>query len=258
MPRPVLIKIAPADPGRTPRPAELCEALRQAILLGEYPFGSRLKIDEIARRFGVSHMPVRKVLLQLEGEQLVTTTPNRGASVRAVDVDFAGNTYDIVIPLEALLTRRAAERMTPAILERLAAAEATLEAAAAAHDHDQVIATNVRFHQIINEHARNPEAARIVNRSQELLRAFRRTYGFDAMRVPGMIADHRSLLRAFSDRDADGAAAVAAGHAAKARGDLLATIRAGGHQAAPPEARPPLTRRCVSASKIDPLSGVRP
>jgi DNA-binding GntR family transcriptional regulator len=69
------------------RPIDLCDALRQAILCGDYPFGSRLKIDEIARRFGVSHMPVRRALLQLEGERLVTTSPNRGASVRAVSVE---------------------------------------------------------------------------------------------------------------------------------------------------------------------------
>jgi len=207
------------------RPADLCEALRQAILLGEYPFGSRLKIDEIARRFGVSHMPVRKALLQLEGEQLVTATPNRGASVRAIDVEFVGNTYDVVIPLEALLTRRAAERMTPPVLARLTAMEAAFEDAGAGGDHVTITVANASFHQIINEHARNPEAARIVNRSQELLHAFRRAYGFDPQRLPGMIADHRSLLRAFADRDADGAGAIAAGHAAKARSDLIATIR---------------------------------
>ncbi len=211
------------------RPADLCEALRQAILLGEYPFGSRLKIDDIARRFGVSHMPVRTALLQLEGEQLVTTSRHRGASVRAIDVEFAGNTYDIVIPLEALLTRRATEHMTRPALERLTAIEAGFEAAAARHDYAEVTAANEHFHQVINLQARNPEAARIVNRSQELLRAFRRAFGFDAARMPGMIADHRSLLRAFADRDADSAAAIAAGHAAKARSDLLATIRAGGN-----------------------------
>ena len=208
------------------RPTDLCETLRRAILLGDYPFGSRLKIDEIARRFGVSHMPVRKALLQLEGEQLVTTTPHRGASVRSIDVEFVGNTYDIVIPLEALLTRRAAERMTPPVLERLTSAQAAFEDAASRHDDDAVIVINSGFHQIISEHAHNPEASRIVNRSQELLRAFRRAYGFDVTRVPGMVADHRSLLRAFADRDADGAAAIAAGHAAKARSDIIATIRA--------------------------------
>jgi DNA-binding GntR family transcriptional regulator len=216
------------------RPADLCEVLRQAILQGDHKFGSRLKIDEIARRYGVSHMPVRKALLQLEGELLVTTSRNRGASVRAIDVEFVGNTYDIVIPLEALLTRRAAERMTPLVLEKLTAKEAELEDAASCLDGDAVVAANVEFHEIISGHARNQEAARIVDRSQELLRAIRRTFGFDPARLPGMIADHRSMLRAFGDRDADGAAAVAAGHAAKARSDLIATIRAAAGAKDPP------------------------
>lgn len=207
------------------RPTGLHEVLRQAILQGDYKFGSRLKIDEIARRYGVSHMPVRQALLQLEGEQLVTTSRNRGASVRAIDVEFVGNTYDIVIPLEALLTRRATERMTPQVLERLTAKQAELEQAANRLDAAAVVATNIGFHAIISEHAGNREAARIVDRSQELLRAIRRTFGFDPARLPGMIADHRSLLRAFADRDADGAAVIAAGHAAKARSDIIATIR---------------------------------
>src|SRR5450756_2020461 len=137
------------------RPTDLCEVLRKAILQGDYKFGSRLKIDEIARRYGVSHMPVRQALLQLEGQQLVTTSRNRGASVRAIDVEFVGNTYDIVIPLEALLTRRAAERMTPQVLGRLTAKEAELEQAAARLDGAAVVATNTDFHTIISEHACN-------------------------------------------------------------------------------------------------------
>ena len=212
--------------GVTRSATDLHGALRQAILHGDYPFGSRLKIDEIARRYGVSHMPVRKALLQLQGERLVTAEPNRGASVRRIDVEFVGNTYDVVIPLEALLTRRAAARMTSAVLRRLTRIEEQLEAAAAAVENDEAVRLNARFHALIHTRGANPEAEAIVNRSQELLRAFRRTYGYDSARLPGVIADHRSLLRAFADRDVDGAAAVAAGHAAKARSDLIATIRA--------------------------------
>ena len=67
-------------------------------LARDYAFGSRLKIDEIARRFGVSHMPVRKALTQLSGDRLVTIARNRGASVRSVDLQTVGNIYDVVDP----------------------------------------------------------------------------------------------------------------------------------------------------------------
>ncbi len=211
-------------------PTELCGALRQAILRGDYPFGMRLKIDELARRFGVSHMPVRRALLQLEGERLVTTSPNRGASVRTADIESVGHTFDIVIVIEALLARRAVENMTADALERLSKVEDELERAVDRLDQDAVVESNVTFHQVISKQAGNREAAEIVDRNLKLLRAYRRAFGFDVSRLPGVVADHRSLIRAFAERDADGAAAIAAAHAAKARSDLIAAIRAFGEQ----------------------------
>ena len=207
-------------------PTELCDALRTAILNGEYAFGYRLKIDEIARRFGVSHMPVRRALVQLEGERLVTTSPNKGASVRAVDVESIEQSYDILILLEGLLARRASERMIPEVLGRLSRVEDDLELALSREDHKGVLEENIRFHAIISAHAGNREAAELVDRNQILMRAFRVAFGFDASRLPGVVADHHSLIRAFGSHDADGAAAIASGHAAKARNDLIATIRA--------------------------------
>jgi len=200
-------------------------ALRHAILRGEYAFGSRLKIDEIARRFAVGHMPVRKALVQLSGDRLVTIARNRGASVRSVDLQTARNIYDIVIPLESLLARRAAERAAAKMIEALTQAEEEFEQAASLLDHDVVARANQRFHEIISEHSGNPDAADIVNRNQEVLRAFRRMYGFDSARLPGVIADHRALISAFREQDPESAAAIAAGHAAKARNDLITTIR---------------------------------
>jgi DNA-binding GntR family transcriptional regulator len=204
---------------------DLTDNLRNAILRGEYTFGSRLKIDEIARRYGVSHMPVRKALHQLAGERLVTAERNRGASVRSIDTTSVRNIYDVVIPLESLLTRRATERMNRATAAQLLDVEQRFELAAEALDAEAVADLNRAFHEIIGDRAGNPDASHIVNRYQELLRAFRRFYGFDAGRLPGVIADHRSLLASFATGDADGAAAIAAGHAAKARNALIAAIR---------------------------------
>lgn len=207
------------------RGLDLTEDLRQAILRGEYAFGSRLKIDEIARRYGVSHMPVRKALLQLAGERLVTTERNRGASVRSIDVATVRNIYDVVIPLELLLARRAAERMGAAAQAQLHEVEQRFEFAAKLRDVAGAADLNRELHEIIGNEAGNPDASHIVNRYQELLRAFRRFYGFDPARLSEVIADHRALLASFAAQDADGAAAIAAGHAAKARNDLIAAIR---------------------------------
>ena len=209
--------------------SDLHRRLRLDVLNGRYAFGSRLKIDEIARRYGTSHMPVRKALLQLAGDQLVTAERNRGASVRAIDAESVRNIYDVVIPLESVLTRRAAARMTPATLARLPSVERDFEDAVREGGAAAVADLNRQFHEVINDEAANPDASHIVNRYQEMLRAFRRAHGFDPARLPGVIADHRALLGCFDARDAAGAAgaaAIASGHAAKACNDLMRVIKA--------------------------------
>ncbi|WP_273886562.1 GntR family transcriptional regulator [Rubrobacter naiadicus] len=55
--------------------------LRDAILSGALAGGTPLRQEEIARRFGVSKIPVREALRQLEGEGLVSFYPHRGAVV---------------------------------------------------------------------------------------------------------------------------------------------------------------------------------
>ena len=60
--------------------------LRQRILNGEFAPGQRLKIDDIATLFGVSHMPVRAALQELESEGVLQVFPHRGAEIRGVDV----------------------------------------------------------------------------------------------------------------------------------------------------------------------------
>ena len=62
---------------------------------------------------------------------LVVQAPNRGARVRAVDVDFVRNIFDLRIAIEAMLARRAAERMEPPTIVMLEAAERESAVAAA-------------------------------------------------------------------------------------------------------------------------------
>ena len=58
--------------------------LRDRIVSGEYPGGTRVDVNEIAAAVGASRMPVREALRQLDSEGLVTIRPNRGAVVTAL------------------------------------------------------------------------------------------------------------------------------------------------------------------------------
>jgi DNA-binding GntR family transcriptional regulator len=197
------------------------DRVRDDIVAGKLPFGSRLTLDLLATRYSVGHMPVREALRQLEGEGLVVLAPNRGARVRAVDVDFARNIFDLRIAIEAMLTRRAAERIGGDDLARLRAVQAKYEAQARRRDFASLLSLNREFHDIINEAAANPEAAKMLERHWHVIAALWNLHGYGEKRVAGVISDHRQIIEALAAHDAEVAACLAMAHAAKAKQALI-------------------------------------
>ncbi len=208
------------------RGPDIQQLLRSDIILGELPFGSRLRIDELATRYGVSHMPIREALRELHGEGLVVIEPNRGARVRSIHIGFVEDLFDIRSAIETMLARRASERRSDAHARRLAETEAALEARVAAADYAAVPAANRGFHAVINDAAGNPGALSLVDRHWLLVAALWQYYGYDEGRFHGVIDDHRHLLRAIERRDATSAAMLMGAHIEKAKHDLLARMAA--------------------------------
>lgn len=197
------------------------DRVRDDIVAGTLPLGSRLTLDLLAARYSVGHMPIREALRQLEGEGLVVLAPNRCARVRAVDVEFARNIFDLRMAIEGMLTRRAAERIEPAHLARLAAIEARFEAHARRLDFVRLLGINREFHDLINGVAANPEAAQVLARHWRVITALWNLHGYGKQRVAGVISDHRQIIDALAAHDAEAAASLAIAHAAKAKQALI-------------------------------------
>lgn len=98
-----------ADRGRSP---EVVEALRDAIIDGDFAPGQRLVEAELSERFGVNRAYVRNALLQLTSEGLVERIPNRGARVRAISLEEAIEITEVRMALEGLCAAKAAEHAT--------------------------------------------------------------------------------------------------------------------------------------------------
>lgn len=205
----------------------ICDRLRDDILGGAFAFGSRLKIDDLAARYTTSHMPVREALRRLQGEGLVNVEPNRGARVRPVDIEFVRDIFDLRIALEAMLARRAAERITPAQLVELESAQDEFERRATRADYQGLLEANRAFHAVTNRAAGNVEAIRVLERHWNIIVALWGRHGYGAERVPGVISDHRQIILAMQQRDAEGAAILATAHAAKAKQQMLQRLGVG-------------------------------
>jgi DNA-binding GntR family transcriptional regulator len=95
-----------AAPSRT---EAVLDAIKHAILAGELRPGQGLVETELAQLLGVSKTPVREALKTLAGAGLVTMSPYRGATVRAIDPASAAAIYDLRLLLEPEAVRRAVQ-----------------------------------------------------------------------------------------------------------------------------------------------------
>lgn len=107
-------------------PDAVADVLRKAILQGVLEGGQPLKQDDLASRFGVSRVPVREALRQLEAEGLVVLQPHRGAVVASLTPKEVAEIYEIRFVLEPQALRWAWPHLTP---EDLVRASAVLDAA---------------------------------------------------------------------------------------------------------------------------------
>src|SRR4051794_6195750 len=87
------------------------EELREAIILGELPAGTPLRLDELAKSLDMSISPIREAVRGLEALGLAEHIPHQGARVLDFDPDDLRDLFEVRLALESLAVRRAAERL---------------------------------------------------------------------------------------------------------------------------------------------------
>ncbi|CAM5761205.1 hypothetical protein LMIY3S_00061 [Labrys miyagiensis] len=90
-------------PSPRQRFAAIHQTLRNRICLLIYLPGAALSEAELAREFGVSRTPMRRVMQALENEGLIETTPSVGSMVTAVDLRALRDAYALRLKLAELL-----------------------------------------------------------------------------------------------------------------------------------------------------------
>ncbi len=200
--------------------ARVRDVLRADIINAVFQPGDRLKIAELSKRYEISANPIREALQQLQGEGLVEMLPNKGARVRVLDLDVLSDWIEVREAMEVFFARRFVELANKRDITELERIEAELEAAAAAPDMEAVQAKNSEFHTLIHRVSGNREATAIINKNTDLIRALRHRVGFADKRLPGIIRQHRALIRAFKARNAEQAGTLMREHVVDAGKDL--------------------------------------
>ena len=146
-------------------------SLREAILAGALPPGSRLRQERLAGQFGTSRIPVREALRALEHEGLVTSLPYRGFSVTELDADDIEEVYELRILLESHAVRLAVPLMTD---EDLVTLERMYGEMVRAHAGEDQLAARERFYIRLYSMAGRPRLVTLIARlRQEVARSLR-------------------------------------------------------------------------------------
>jgi DNA-binding GntR family transcriptional regulator len=142
--------------------AAIVDRLRQAILDGTHAAGTQLRQDALADTYGVSRIPVREALFQLEAEGLVRIAPHKGAIVSELSLDEINDVFDLRCILEPRMLAQSAPRFDAEDLARLDAIQGEFVAAIKAHDVSRWGVLNADFHMALYAGARQPRTQSIV------------------------------------------------------------------------------------------------
>lgn len=105
---PALTQLPPRDATALVRTVR--DRLRTAITLGELAPGTRLNQVQVANQLGVSRMPVRTAVADLQAEGLLDPLPGGGAMVRALTQRDMLDVYEVRTALESQAARHVAVR----------------------------------------------------------------------------------------------------------------------------------------------------
>ena len=201
------------------------QAIRERILSGAYAEGDPLRQDAIAAELGVSRIPVREALRQLEVEGLVTFSPHRGAVVSTFSLAEIEELFELRAQIEADLVRRAVPRMTPPDFAR---AEEVLDAYDSAFRRRDIAAwgeLNWHLHSTVLAPAQRPLTLGIAARLHRHAERYARMQLALTHGESRASEEHRAIVTAARRHNADRAAQLMGAHITGAGRSLIRFLR---------------------------------
>ncbi|MFF1381748.1 GntR family transcriptional regulator [Streptomyces sp. NPDC058308] len=192
----------------------VCTAIRDDIVAGVHERGSRLAEEVLARRYGVSRVPVREALRTLEAEGFVVTRRHAGACVAEPTEQEAADLLEVRTLLEPLAAARAAQRRTDAHLKVLRGLVRLGQERARNGRGEDLRPLGGWFHETLAQASGNPGLSALLI---QLRHKAAWMYVVDSPAAPAdSWAEHAAIVDAVARRDAERARALTAAHAARA------------------------------------------
>jgi DNA-binding GntR family transcriptional regulator len=197
------------------------QSLREAILDGRLPGGTRLRQVELAERLRISRTPIREALTRLCHEGLIELLPRGGVRVLCWNADEALELYDLREVLDGLAARLAAGRADDAVLGRLERALGRMAECVRRHDPNHWFGAHVAFHEEIVRASGNRPLGRMSSVVRLSIRRFHPLLLKTERRLEDAYGEHRGIFDAIAAHDGEAAERRARAHIANAKEIVL-------------------------------------
>jgi len=195
---------------RTTTAHDVTKVLRRRILEGHYPVNEFIRQDTIALELGVSRIPVREALAQLEAEGLVVREKYRGALIPELSLSEIEQIYALRALIEPYLIRHAVKNVTPGQIAQL---KNIVERSRKTKEIQEWANLNIEFHRTLFLAANMPLALQMLDNL--LVRADRyvKLQNFRSSTTKQESdTQHAQILKCVAQGDAEGAAAALTNH----------------------------------------------
>ena len=178
--------------------------MRADIVEGEIVAGSKLSETELSTKYAVSRAVIRESLNRLETCHLVERKANVGYRVVALTIEGLGELYQVREALEGMAARLAAQNMTEQEIADLNALLNTHFQTVKSGETYYQEAGDVDFHYRIMLGSKNRHLiSELMNGIYHLIRMYRVQLGMAGPRITTAFDEHKQIVQAISNRDAE-------------------------------------------------------
>ncbi len=177
--------------------------IREDILTGVYKKDEAIIESKVSKQLGVSRTPVREALRQLELEELVSIIPNKGAIVNGINAKDIQDIYAIRCRIEGLAAKMCAVNMTNKQLDQLDEVIMLSEFHLAKGNREQLYQLDNRFHELLYEGSKSRMLRHVLQDFHHYAQRVRRESLSSLDRAKDSIAEHKAIVDALRNRNAD-------------------------------------------------------
>ncbi len=191
---------------------ELVGRVRDMIIDGQLPPGTRIHEGQLGEALGVSRTPLREALKFLASEGLIELVPGRGALVRKLTPGDVRNMLDVLIALETLAGRLACARASDADIGKVRVLHDEMMRFYEARDRLEYYKRNQAIHSAIARLSQNDVLAAMHESIQQRLKRVRFIGNEEPAKWEGAVAEHEEMIAALEARDGGRFAEILARH----------------------------------------------